>query len=225
MSEIEADEDLRGCWKDIIVLLRGDLRAGATASLALADVLNETELPEVFHELCTRYLISKEWMSRTNAGSTIKNLCQKYASVLTPLVTISKSDGELLTLSELDIAAVSSCTGAELLSGSNFCDSQIEGSDLYSKSWLRKQRKALRKRLGLETLTADIAVAEDHIFLEVLVDDGDLISNPPPAIRAVLAPPLGRQDTAIPEETIDTLNCNPRDASDADRSTETWFAR
>jgi hypothetical protein len=188
-------------------------------------VLNETELPEVFHELCTRYLISKEWMSRTNAGSTIKNLCQKYASVLTPLVTISKSDGELLTLSELDIAAVSNCTGAELLSGSNFGDSQVEGRDLYSKSWLKKQRKALRKRLGLETLTADIAVAEDHIFLEVLVDDGDLIANPSPAICAVVAPPPGRQDAALLEEVIDKSGGNLRDASDADRSTETWFAR
>lgn len=225
MSAVEADEDLRGCWKDIIVLLRGDLRTGATASQALADVLNETELPEVFHELCTRYLISKEWLSRANSGSTIKHLCQKYASVLTPLVTISKSDGELLTLSELDIAAVSSCTGAELLSGSNFGDSQVEGRDLYSKSWLRKQRKALRKRLGLETLTIDVAVAEDHIFLEVLVDDGDLIASPSQALNAVLVPPHGRQDVVVSGEAINTLDPNLRNASDSDRSTETWFAR
>lgn len=145
MIKIDSEDETRGNWRDIIILLRGDLRAGSTAAEVLADVIVVEELPELFHELCTRYLVTKEWTARMNAGSTIKSLCKKFATNLIPLMTRSRSDGELLTLVELDIFAVSSCKDAELLAGNSHVDKQVEGKDLYSKSWLKKQRRALRK--------------------------------------------------------------------------------
>ena len=177
MMNVDTEDETRGNWRDIVILLRGDLRAGSTAAQVLADVLVVEELPELFHELCTRYLVTKEWTARMNAGSTIKGLCKKFATNLIPLMTRSRSDGEVLTLSELDVFAVSNCKDAELLAGNSHAEKQVEGRDLYSKSWLKKQRRALRKRLGLEASTVDAAVAVDYISVEVFVNDSDLTGN------------------------------------------------
>jgi hypothetical protein len=224
MAEVEDIDDSRGCWKDLIVLLRGDTRAGATASQVLADILIEVELPEVFHELCTLYLTTKDWMARSNAGATIKCLCRKFASILVPLLTRSKSDGELLTLSELDVSAVSNCDNAILLGGHSYPEKQAEGSELYSKLWLQKQRRALRKRLGLEAVTADDAVAVDYISFEVFVDDSDLT-------RTVHHPSssIGSQSRRDKKETSPSFRDDDHkteDCSDVNmESSETWLAR
>jgi hypothetical protein len=226
MAEVAEIDESRGCWKDLIVLLRGDMRAGATASQVLADILIEVELPEVFHELCTLYLTAKDWMARSNAGATIKCLCRKFASILIPLLTRSKSDGELLTLSELDVSAVSNCENAILLGGHSYPEKQAEGSELYSKSWLQKQRRALRKRLGLEALTADDAVAVDYISFEVLVDDGDLtrtVHHPSPSTSTGAHSRRDKKDNA---PSIPDYQRKAEDSSDVNmKSSETWLAR
>ena len=225
MADVTPENESRGCWKDLIVLLRGDLRAGATASQVLVDILIEVELPEVLHELCTTYLIAKDWAARSNAGATIKCLCQKFAPILMPLIASSKSDGELLTLSELDVSAVSNCENAILLSGHSFPDKQAEGSELYSKLWLQKQRRALRKRLGLEALTADDAVAVDYISLEVFVDDVDLSGNRDYSQSSL---PRGRSSGAkkeIAPRTPDDHSTTKDYSFISEMSTETWFAR
>jgi hypothetical protein len=226
MAEVAEIDESRGCWKDLIVLLRGDMRAGATASQVLADILIEVELPEVFHELCTLYLTTKDWMARSNAGATIKCLCRKFASILIPLLTRSKSDGELLTLSELDVSAVSNCENAILLGGHSYPEKQAEGSELYSKSWLQKQRRALRKRLGLEALTADDAVAVDYISFEVLVDDGDLtrtVHHPSPSTSTGAQ---SSRDKKVVAPSISDYQCKAEDSSDVNmKSSETWLAR
>jgi hypothetical protein len=224
MTEVAAIDESRGSWKDLIVLLRGDMRAGATASQVLADILIEVELPEVFHELCTLYLTTKDWMARTNAGTTIKCLCRKFASILIPLLTRSKSDGDLLTLSELDVSAVSNCENAILLSGHSYPERQAEGSELYSKLWLQKQRRALRKRLGLEALTADDAVAVDYISFEVFVDDSDLtrtVHHPSSSFRGAQSGEKEETTPSIPE-----YQQNTEYGSDVtEKSVETWLAR
>lgn len=235
MIKIDSEDETRGNWRDIIILLRGDLRAGSTAAEVLADVIVVEELPELFHELCTRYLVTKEWTARMNAGSTIKSLCKKFATNLIPLMTRSRSDGELLTLVELDIFAVSSCKDAELLAGNSHVDKQVEGKDLYSKSWLKKQRRALRKRLGLEAFTVDAAVAANYISVEVFVNDRDLTgSSLSSSSSTVLENRTNthqiQKETNEAATTLDNEstpgNVNEDEVNaENDQSTETWFAR
>jgi hypothetical protein len=227
---IESDaEDQRGCWKDIIILLRGNLRSGATASQVLADVIKEEDLPDSFHQICTSYLTAAEWMTRTNAGITIKNLCQKYSSQLSPLLSRSKSDGELLTLLELDVTAVSECKGAELLGGNSKCDS-VEDNDLYSKNWLKRQRKALRKRLGLEAFTEDAVIAVDYVSLEIFLDDNDFMDDS--CTKSDLE--TGGADTGNLMSSSTAHTAAPTTSFESKEeieenipeiSTETWFAR
>ena len=235
MIQADTEDETRGNWRDIIILLRGDLRAGSTAAQVLADVLVVDELPELFHELCTRYLVTKEWTARMNAGSTIKGLCKKFAADLIPLMTKSRTDGEVLCLSELDIFAVSNCKDAELLAGNSNVEKQVEGRDLYSKSWLQKQRRALRKRLGLEAFTVDAAVAVDYISVEVFVNDSDLTGGSVSASSSTLLDKNANEhhkevETAAAASTLDneviTEDMNENEAAAAsDQSTETWFAR
>ena len=235
MIQADTEDETRGNWRDIIILLRGDLRAGSTAAQVLADVLVVDELPELFHELCTRYLVTKEWTARMNAGSTIKSLCKTFAADLIPLITRSRSDGEVLCLAELDIFAVSNCKDAELLAGNSNVEKQVEGRDLYSKSWLQKQRRALRKRLGLEAFTVDAAVAVDYISVEVFVNDSDLTGGSVSASSSTLLDKNANEhhkevETAAAASTLDneviTEDMNENEAAAAsDQSTETWFAR
>lgn len=229
MSEVEDKDESKACWREVIILLRGDLRAGITASQVLADILDEEDLPDVFHELCTRYLIAKEWTARTNAGVTIKNLCVKFATQLTPLIVCSRSDGELLTLSELDVSAVSCCKDAELFSGDTNSSKSVEGRDIYSKSWLRKQRKALRKRLGLEALSEDAAIATDYISDELFVEDSDLTggNTAVPPVDSIANESEGLRDT-VEYSATDAATDSEKDTHGAeyvDQSTETWIAR
>ena len=123
-----SEEDASSSWKDIVLLLRGGLEAGSTASKLLADVLiPEEEVPEIFHELCTNYVVDAEWMTRVNAGRALHGLCTKHVMMLLPLATVDRSDGEFMSLNELDIAALGSRVSAELLSGeSSYLD--INGS-------------------------------------------------------------------------------------------------
>ena len=112
------EEDASSSWKDIVLLLRGGLEAGSTASKLLADVvIPEEEIPEIFHELCTNFVVDTEWMTRVNAGRALHGLCAKHVMMLLPLATADHSDGEFMTLKELDIAALGSRVSAELLSG------------------------------------------------------------------------------------------------------------
>lgn len=233
--KIDSEDETRGNWRDIIILLRGDQRAGSTAAEVLADVIAVEELPELFHDLCTRYLVTKEWTARMNAGSSIKSLCKNFATNLIPLVTRSRSDGELLTLAELDIFAVSNCKDAELLAGNSHVEKQVEGKDLYSKSWLKKQRKALRKRLGLEAFTVDAAVAANYISVEVFVNDSDLTGNSSSSSSSTVlekntnAHQL-QKETNEAASTLDNkstpVGINEDEVTaENDQSTETWFAR
>jgi hypothetical protein len=116
--ESENEEDASSSWKDIVLLLRGGLEAGSTASKLLADVvIPEEEVPEIFHELCTNFAVDTEWMTRVNAGRALHGLCAKHVMMLLPLATVDHSDGEFMTLNELDIAVLGSRVSAELSSG------------------------------------------------------------------------------------------------------------
>ena len=239
MSEVENEEDSKSSWQEVIVLFLGDLRAGNTASQVLTDIAEDTDLPEVFHQLCTRYLTAKEWTARTNSGLTIKTLCIKHASMLTNLIMRSRSDGDLLTLSELDVSAVSDCKDAELLSGNSTFDKIFEGRELYSKLWLKKQRKALRKRLGLEAFTEDAAIAVDYISFEALIQDNDLTGRDTPLVDTTNTNILdngvvcgdGLLDTMkfstdhLPDVANPSADVQNHDSKEQDYSTETWFAR
>jgi hypothetical protein len=227
---MESDSaDSEDSWKDIIILLRGNLKGGATASQVLIDILKEDDLPEVFHQLCTQYLTATEWIVRTNAGNSIKNICEKFASTLIPLATRSRSDGELLILSELDVTAISHCKDTELLCGNLCYLDLLEGNELYTKSWLKKHRKALRKRLGLEALTGDAVIAADYISSTVLLDDNDLTG------RESSFPTKSKRNKTQ-ENTENTIQCQvecqiekkeevENKNEDLEVSIETWFAR
>ena len=242
MNDGGNEDDTKSSWQDVIILLLGDLRAGNTASQVLLDIVEVDEISEVFHELCTRYLTAKEWTARTNSGLTIKNLCVKYASVLTHLMTRSRSDGELLTLLELDVSAVSDCKDAELLSGDSTVEKLSEGRELYSKMWLKKQRNALRKRLGLEAFTEDAAIATDYMTIEALIQDNDLTDRDPQLIAttdsnvkdhevdrnvgAMLTnASLGRATAPVAPAVNSYTDLQKDDTAEIEQSTETWFAR
>ena len=112
------EEDVESSWKDIVLLLRGGLEAGLTASQLLSDVvIPEEEIPEIFHELCTIFVVDTEWMTRVNAGRALHGLCTKHVVMLLPLATVDHSDGEFMSLNDLDIAALGSRVSAELSSG------------------------------------------------------------------------------------------------------------
>ena len=239
MTEVENEDDSKSSWQEVIVLFLGDLRAGNTASQVLTDITEDVDLPEVFHQLCTRYLTAKEWTARTNSGLTIKTLCIKHASILTPLIMRSRSDGDLLTLSELDVSAVSDCKDAELLSGDSTFEKVSEGRELYSKLWLKKQRKALRKRLGLEAFTEDAAIAVDYISFDAFIQDNDLTGRGIPLV-ATTDNNILENEIVSGNEILDTTKLstnlqpalgNPsadlqdNDSTEPDYSTETWFAR
>ena len=87
------EEDTSSSWKDIVLLLRGGLEAGSTASKLLSDVdIPEEEVPEIFHELCTNFVVDAEWMTRVNAGRALHGLCAKLVTMLLPLATADHSD-------------------------------------------------------------------------------------------------------------------------------------
>ena len=140
------------CWADILILLRGGTNAGKLASESILDAVQMDDMPNLMHELCTDFLLASEWSTRMNAALVIRLVSEKFSALLIPLLSDSLSDGDLLHLSDLQVDKIDQCgCGAELLGGKSTFIRDSGGDRLYGKGWLRRQQRALRKRLGLES--------------------------------------------------------------------------
>lgn len=160
-------------WRDLLILLQGNNKAGIIAVDAIVENIEkcvndanditddniecyehiqyDQDLADIFHELCTNVLQSNNWSTRVNAGHAICKLTEKYSNYLTPLLSLSNNDGQLLLLKELDIRSIIKCSETStLLSSSSSFLQQGTLDELYNKNWLTKQRKLLQKKLGID---------------------------------------------------------------------------
>jgi hypothetical protein len=96
--------------------------------------------------------MAPEWTTRTNAAYALGLICSEFQRTLKPRLLESKSDGDLLYLDDLDVGKIYNCGySTELLGGhSTYVEDAKTDNKLYGKKWLRRQRRALQKRLGLE---------------------------------------------------------------------------
>lgn len=140
-------------WKDVIALLNGSDKAGGIAARIISQETDTADLPDLFHALITESLLHAEWMTRVNAAYTLQLLAAKHRIVLVKDISVSCSDGELLTLDELDMDKVLRSDYVQLHRGipdtSNQCPSTAH-TRMYSKQWLKSQRNQLVKRLGFD---------------------------------------------------------------------------
>ena len=166
----------------MIVLLRGSSKAGRLAAEAIAEA-GESELPALMHELVTTLLLAPEMITRSNSSMAIKLLCVQHRTSFRKLLLESRSDGELLLLSELKVSTIlrSKRNGNELLSShSTYNDTggDAKSSKLYGKKWLQKQRKALEKRLGMESGSlSDVGTAVAFDGSNNLIESTDFVKT------------------------------------------------
>lgn len=89
----------------------------------------------------------------------------------------------------------------------------------HSKSWLRRQRKAIRKRLGLEALSEDAAVGIEYSNMlqdqDMLVADVDLVTG------AQLSASSASSSSFSNSKNSSSSNNNNSSSS----SSETWLVR
>lgn len=87
----------------------------------------------------------------------------------------AESDGELLFLEEVHVENVIENT-SELLCKAELCTyiNKEDYEDLYSKSWVKRQRKELKKRLGINTFSADTKTAMKFSNLDELLNSEDI---------------------------------------------------
>lgn len=162
-------------WRDLLILLQGNHKAGIIAVDVIVENIEkcvndannitdnecyehiqyDQDLADIFHELCTDVLQSSNWSTRVNAGHAICKLTEKYSNYLTPLLSLSSNDGQLLLLDELDIQSIIKYSDTSILLSSSSSSLLQKGTldELYNKNWLTKQRKLLQKKLGIEALS------------------------------------------------------------------------
>jgi hypothetical protein len=132
----------------------------------------------------TDYLLSDEFTTRYNTSVTLGAICNKFSAELSSMLINSKSDGSLLTFADVDVKKVIERHGEEYcLLGGDRVYSKVDTDDmhdlsgssskLYKKAWLKSQRRALRKRLGLES-NVDIGMEMDSIGVESMGNTGVL---------------------------------------------------
>jgi hypothetical protein len=230
-------------WRDLLPLLRGGRRAGEQVAAALVDICVEYRplLPDIFHTLITSVLIADEWHARINAGKCICALTRANAAFLSEMLITSRSDGELLKLADLQVDRILQCQASTLLKHTStsgnagvHVDQTHTGDDgardagqaIYSKRWLRRQRQALRRRLGIEADTMDIRYAMEHggtDELDMLVDDYDVdaTASSSSSSSSFTVAPSNRS-----EEEKEGNGCNDirLDGFD-DLTDESWLAR
>jgi hypothetical protein len=153
-------------WRELLVLLRsGDVDCAILTCEFIGETIGTgtiNDLPDIFHEIITKnYVTSNDLYTRCNTAYLIRILCEEFAHLLKPLLMESSSDGDALQLSSIDVATYTKVENATcLLSGksSYVVDATTDGN-LYKKSWLSKQKKALHAMLCLELQSDDAKIA------------------------------------------------------------------
>ena len=172
-------------FEDLLLLLRGTSKAGELAAEALRDAVPEDALNHVMHVLVTKMLLEGDLLTRVNSSLAIRMLCLRNREAFRSLLLESASDGELLLLSSLDVETIveGKKNGNVLLSGVSTYG-QFEGGDdtsrckLYGKAWLQRQRRAIQKRLGIESGAVEDATAAEFMDgAEDVVNEEDVASS------------------------------------------------
>lgn len=202
-------------WKDIVYLLKGTRKNGILISDLLCDIIQISDLPDIFHHICCTnhdYITSKEWKVRKNSSYLIQKLIIRHIQYFkTYLLKCCSSDGIILTIQDINISSILSQNYEPLLAGpkSSYLDHYDITVNMYKKSWLKRQRKELIKRLGLSNSSLVDALKNDSTF--------ELI---------------GRSDVLIPvtksmDEDADEGECDVNDNNyiDIDSTSENWFIR
>ena len=170
-------------WFEIAALLCGSRSTGDIAAEAIAELSDESNLAEIFHEIAICKLIDIQWQTRENAALAIKLLCLKHkADILREFMT-TKSDGSLLLLSDIRVEDV--LRNGTVLRGSDTGDDKEEAEKivelLYDPQWFQLQRKQLRRRLGIETTSSDATLATKYTdaYLDLIVTKDFSLYEPP----------------------------------------------
>ena len=73
-------------WEEIVLLLEGTSNAAKITANILCSKVDETELSDIFHYLCTHLLLKQNWQIRVNVAYTLRQLCQKHSNILIHLL-------------------------------------------------------------------------------------------------------------------------------------------
>ena len=159
-------------WRELLVLLRSsDVNSAILSGQFIVETIREQteetstvqEPPEIFNEIITlNYITSDEWDTRCNTAYLIRILSFQYSHLLKPLLLESTSDGGLLDLKSIGAVVTTYDEKSTLLSGRSSYVVETRDGQLYKKSWLRKQRQELHKRLGLEMNSKEAKIANAY---------------------------------------------------------------
>lgn len=210
-------------WKDIAQLLDGNEGCGQVAASTLADCIAHIDLPELFHDLCVRYVVSEKLTTRLNASLALKLVCDKHSSMIQKLVhsgilymtslvsliyNAAQSDGTLIGINDICLSDILH-HGEEL-----FNNDEVEdmGNISYDPKWVRRQRALLRKKLG--KLSSSDAVSK-YSDVDSIIDENDV---------TILASKKHSKNISSVGLGVVNVVVEPASGSD-DTSKENWFVR
>jgi hypothetical protein len=99
-------------------------------------------------------------------------------------VCIAVSDGDLLTMADVDITSLAK-SGKKLFNAPDdtMMPSSADVKEVYSRGWVKKQRVALKRRLGVETAQQqrrDVSVATKFVSTKELLRRTDVVKETTP---------------------------------------------
>jgi hypothetical protein len=195
-------------WKALLIVIPA-VNAKEVLHACCQAILEEIavdELPLLFHELITVHLLSKESKARSNTAFFISYICSSYRSVLTELLSRSESDGELERFYSLDYQSLLCNDEQALLCGSA---NEKRCSGLYSKSWLERQRKELKRIL--KSSCGEASILYSHPQCNFLTQEDEILGNFPSVSNLSDNKHQLSSDLILPVINVTT--------------SETWFAR
>jgi hypothetical protein len=162
-------------WRDLIVLLRGKCNILQTCD-AIVDLLRceLTAVPDVVHEVVFGLLVSSTTHCRLNGATLLGLIALEFTLLFEKLVTDSPSDGNLLTLMDIDVSRIERNSTSFFVSS----HSSTLSTAVYSKDWLVLQKKELRKRIGWECANDVPGAAAEYDGVENCLFESDVHAEP-----------------------------------------------
>ena len=120
-------------------------------------------------------LVDVSQQTRENAAYALKCLCKRHHSFIKEELAKAKSDGSLLSLSDINIESI--LAKGQVLRGRGKVEETVIDNEIHNKRWLRIQRKLLREKLGLES-NEEVSVAAKYTeeYLD-LINRSDLVAD------------------------------------------------
>jgi hypothetical protein len=162
-------------WRDLLVLLRGERNILQTCD-AIVDLLRceLTAIPDVVHEVVFGLLVSTTTHVRLNGATLLGLIALEFTLLFEKLVTDSPSDGNLLTLMDIDVSRIERNSTSFFVSS----HSSTLSMAVYSKNWLVQQKKELRKRIGWECANDVPGAAAEYDGVENCLLESDVHAEP-----------------------------------------------